>query len=163
MLNKLTSQASMSSNSFFAIRISAFISGICIFMSASHAGNCLITGGKKIGDCENVYVGQAKPLNVTTNGSHSGNYTRVTVQSGVHADISGNTGDVFVRAGATLYLSGNSDRVRAEGTADLSGNSGWVYVAKGGKVTISGIADGVSGPGEIVKIPGSIIGGIYTK
>jgi len=163
MNNEPTSQPSMTFHSFWATRFFALVSGICIAMSGSHAGNCLITDGKKIGDCENVHVGQIKPLNVTKNGSHSGNYTRVTVQSGVHANISGNTDDVFVRAGATLHLSGNSNRVRIEGTAEISGNSGWVFVAKGGRVTISGIVDGVSGPGEIVKIPGSIIGGIYTK
>ncbi len=129
----------------------------------SHAGNCLITGGKKIGDCENVNVGPGQPLNVKTNGTFSGNYTRVTVQSGVTAYISGNADEVLVRAGGTLYLSGNSGRVRVEGIAELSGNSGWVYSAKGSIVTIQGIVDGVSGPGKVVKVPGAIIGGIYIK
>lgn len=129
----------------------------------SKSGNCLITGGKKIGDCENVNVGSGKPLNVKTSGVFSGNYTQVTVQTGVTADISGNTDDILVRAGATLYLTGNSGRVRVEGVAELSGNSGWVHSAKGGKVTIRGIADGVSGPGEIIKVPGAIIGRVYFK
>ena len=129
----------------------------------SNAGNCLITEGKKIGDCENVNVGSGKPLNIKTSGAFTGNYTHVIVQSGVTADISGNTDEVLVRAGATLYLTGNSGRVRVEGIAELSGNSGWVHSAKGGKVTIRGIADGVSGPGEIIKVPGAIIGSVYIK
>jgi hypothetical protein len=149
--------------SYWAIQVIMTLLGLGVAFSGSYAGNCLITGGKKIGDCENVHVGNAQPLNVRTSGSFSGNYTRVTVHSGVNADISGNTDNVLVRAGATLYLSGNSDSVRVEGTADLSGNSGWVYVPKGGRVTIRGIADGVSGSGIITKAPGSIIGGVYTK
>lgn len=137
--------------------------GLFAVFSISRAANCLITGGKKIGDCENVNIGSAQPLNVKTSGSFSGNYTRVTVQSGVTAEISGNTDEVLVRAGATLYLSGNSGRVRVEGVADLSGNAGWVYAAKNGTVTIRGITDGVSGPGKIIKVPGSIVGGVYIK
>lgn len=139
---------------------------ICaVYLAAfnTQAGNCLVQGGKKIGDCANVHVGPALPLNVKESGSFSGNYARVTVQPGVNASISGNTDDVVVRPGATLYLSGNSDSVRVEGVAELSGNSGWVYVAKGGMVTIRGIADGVSGPGKVVKVPGAIIGGVYIK
>lgn len=163
MLKKVTAQIMNTCYSFWTIKGSVIISGLCLGLSVSHAGNCLITGGKKIGDCGNVHVGEAHPLNVLKSGSFSGNYTRVTVQPGVNADISGNTDDVLVRAGATLYLSGNSDRVRVEGTAELSGNSGWVYVAKGGTVTIRGIADGVSGPGKITKVQGSIVGGVYTK
>ncbi len=137
--------------------------GIWFSLSRSHAGNCLITGGKKIGDCENVYVGRAQPIDIKTSGTFSGNYTRVTVQPTVNADVSGNAEEVLVRKGATLFFSGNSDRVRVEGTADLSGNSGWVYVAKGGTVTIRGIVDNVTGPGKIIKIPGSIIDSVYTK
>ena len=163
MLKHLATQTMRTCSSFWAFRVTVIFSGLCFGLSGSHAGNCLITGGRKIGDCENVHVGRGQPLNVMTSGSFSGNYTRVTVQTGVNADISGNTDDVLVRAGATLYFSGNSDRVRVEGTADLSGNSGWVYVAKGGTVTIRGIADGVSGHGKITKVPGAIIGGIYIK
>lgn len=127
------------------------------------AGNCLVQGGKKVGDCSNVHVGPVLPLNVRESGSFSGNYARVTVQPGVNASISGNTDDVLVRPGATLYLSGNSDSVRVEGIAELSGNSGWVYVAKDGRVTIRGIADRVTGPGKVVKVPGAIIGGVYIR
>lgn len=134
----------------------------CAFAANALAGNCLVQGGKKIGDCANVHVGPALPLNVKESGSFSGNYARVTVHPGVNASISGNTDDVVVRPGATLHLTGNSDSVRVEGVAELSGNSGWVHVAKGGMVTIRGIADGVSGPGKVVKVQGSIIGGIYT-
>jgi hypothetical protein len=134
---------------------------VAAVFSSSHAGSCLITGGKKIGDCGNVNVGSGKPLNVKTSGVFTGNYTHVIVQSGVTADISGNTDEVLVLAGATLYLTGNSGKVRVEGIAELSGNSGWVHSAKGGKVTIRGIADGVSGPGQIIKVPGAIIGRIY--
>lgn len=163
MLKNGTTQTMKAGSGFWLINITVILSGLCFGLSESHAGNCLITGGKKIGDCANVHVGGGHPLNVMTSGSFSGNYTRVTVQPGASAHISGNTDDVLVRAGATLYFSGNSDRVRVEGTADLSGNSGWVYVAKGGTVTIRGIADGVSGTGKITKVQGSIVGGVYTK
>lgn len=134
-----------------------------VLASHVHAGNCLVQDGKKIGDCANVQVGPALPLDVRKSGSFSGNYARVTVHSGVNASLSGNTDDVIVRPGATLYLTGNSDTVRVEGVAELSGNSGWVHVAKGGVVTIRGIAKGVSGPGKAVKAPGSIVGGVYIK
>jgi hypothetical protein len=127
----------------------------------AQSGNCLVQDGKKIGDCANVHVGSALPLNVKESGSFSGNYARVIVQPGVNASISGNTDDVIVRPGAILFLTGNSDSVRVEGVAELSGNSGLVHVAKGGVVTIRGIADGVSGPGKVVKVPGAIIGGVY--
>lgn len=137
--------------------------GFITTSTLSIASNCLVTGGKKIGDCENVHVGAAKPLNVTISGTYSGNYTRVVIQSGVNAYISGNTEDVIVRSGASLNLSGNSDRIHVEGVADLSGNTGWIHVEKGGQVTIRGIADGVSGPGKIRKISGAIIGGSYIK
>ena len=70
---------------------------------------------------------------------------------------------MLVRPGATLHFTGNTESVRVEGVAELSGNSGWVHVTKGGVVTIRGIADGVSGPGKVVKVPGAIIGGVYTK
>lgn len=148
---------------FLKVIFAVMIWGFFVLFSESKAGNCLITGGKKIGDCENVQVVRAEPLNIRTNGSFFGNYTRVIVYSGVNASISGNTEEVVVRTGATLNLSGNSGRVRVEGVADLSGNSGWVYVAKGGTVTIRGIAEGVNGPGKIVKVPGSIIAGVYVN
>lgn len=141
-------------------RILIFL-GICI--SNAHAGNCVVTGAKRIGDCENVYLGPAQPLTITADGTYSGNYTLVVVKPGVNASISGNMNEVIVRSGANLNLSGNSDKVRVEGTAILSGNSGWVYVSKGGVVTIFGIADGVSGPGKIIKGSGSIVGGTYIK
>lgn len=129
--------------------------------SSVEAGNCLIQGGKKIGDCENVHVGPALPLNVKESGSFSGNFARVTVHPGVKASISGNTDDVVVRPGANPVPDGKQWQRRVKGAAELSGNSGWVYVAKGGMVTIRGIADGVSGPGKVVKLPGAIIGGVY--
>lgn len=137
--------------------------GFVTTSNLSIAGNCLVSGGKKIGDCENVHVGAAQPLNVTISGTYSGNYTRVVIQRGVNAHISGNTEDVLVRSGATLYLSGNSDRVHVEGVAELSGNSGWVHVERGGQVTIRGIVDGVSGSGQIKKMSGAIVGGTYIK
>lgn len=140
------------------------LSAVFLALAAhAFAGNCLVQGGRKIGDCANVHVGPAQPLNVNESGSFSGSYARVTVQPGVNASISGNTDDVIVRPGATLYLTGNSDSVRVEGVAELSGNSGRVYVAKGGKVIIRGIADSVSGPGKVVQMPGAIIGGVYIK
>ncbi|WP_139019435.1 hypothetical protein [Acidovorax sp. NO-1] len=151
------SQLSSALGSRFALSLAA-----CAFAANALAGNCVVLDGKKIGDCANVHVGPPPPLDVKKGGSFSGNFGRVTIRPGVNASISGNTDDVIVRAGATLYLTGNSGSVRVEGVAELSGNSGWVHVAKGGMVTIRGIADGVSGPGKVVKVQGSIIGGIYT-
>lgn len=141
----------------------AVLIAVALLTPGVMAGNCLVQGDRKIGDCANVHVGPALPLTVKESGSFSGNYARVTIQPGVTASISGNTDDVIVRAGATLYLTGNSDSVRVEGVAELSGNAGWVYVAKGGRAIIRGIADGVSGPGKVVKEPGAIIGGVYIK
>jgi len=128
-----------------------------------NAGNCLVNGNKKIGDCDNVHVGPSQPLSIKTSGTFSGNFSRVTVWPTVEASISGNTGDILVKPKAVLFFSGNSGNVRVEGAAELTGNSGWVYVAKGGSVTIVGIINGVSGPGNITKIQGSIVAGVYTK
>lgn len=44
------------------------------------AGNCLVQGGRKIGDCENVHVGPARPLVVKQSGDYSGNFAQVTVR-----------------------------------------------------------------------------------
>lgn len=127
------------------------------------AGNCLVQGGRMIGDCEGVHVGPARPLVIKKSGDFSGNFASVTVLRGATAYLSGNTEGVTVQRGATLYLSGNSSNVRVEGTAELSGNTGWVSVAEDGSVVLRGIADGVSGPGKVVKVPGAIIGGVYIR
>lgn len=131
--------------------------------TAASAGNCLVQNGQKIGDCDNVNVGTGGPLNVTSSGSYTGNFDRVSVQPGVRATISGNMGDVLVRSGSTLNLTGNSGAVRVEGVAELTGNSGPVFVAAGGAVTVRGIADSVSGPGRVVLVPGAIVGGVQVK
>lgn len=131
--------------------------------TAASAGNCLVQNGQKIGDCDRVNVGTGGPLNVTSSGSYTGNFDRVSVQPGVRATISGNTGDVLVRSGSSLSLTGNSGAVRVEGVAELTGNTGPVFVAAGGAVTVRGIADSVSGPGRVVLVPGAIVGGVQVK
>lgn len=137
------------------------LAGVLVSYTEAFAGNCLVQGNKKIGDCENVHVGPGRPLDVKENGSFSGNYARTIIRPGVTAYITGNTDSILVMPRATLYLSGNSDDIRVEGTAHLSGNMDQVYVAKGGSAIINGIAAGVSGPGHVVKAKGSIIGGVY--
>lgn len=127
------------------------------------AGNCLIQGDKKIGDCENVHVGPARPLVIKSSGHYSGNYGMVTVQGGVVAHLSGNVDDVFVKKSATLFMSGNSGDVRVSGRAEVDGNAGMVYVEQGGEVIIRGIVDGVSGAGKVVRVKGAIVGGAYMQ
>jgi hypothetical protein len=129
------------------------------------AGNCLVQGSKKIGDCEGVTVnvGPGKPLNVKSSGYFSGNYGSVVVYPGADASISGNTDEIIVKRGAMLSLNGNSGNIRVEGEARLMGNADWVFVAKGGTVTISGIVSGVSGPGKVIRLPGAIVNGVYIR
>lgn len=141
----------------FALALTVLTAGTAL------AGNCLVQGDQKIGDCANVRVGPARPLVIKKGGSFSGNYSSVTVLPGASASVTGNMDDVTVKRGASLNLSGNSSSVVVEGRAELTGNAGWVSVAEGGTAVISGIADGVSGPGKVVRVPGSIIGGVYTK
>lgn len=136
---------------------------LCSAATQALSGNCLVQGGKKIGECDNVNVrvGPAEPLDVKKSGSFPGSYGRVVVHPGATAWISGSTDDVLVLPRATAHISGSSDNVRVEGVAFISGAVDRVYVENGGSATISGIADGVSGPGRVVKAPGAIIEGVY--
>jgi hypothetical protein len=146
----------------------------------ANAGNCLIQGSKKIGDCSNVHVGGGKPLVVRESGSFSGNYSHVRIKKGVVASISGNADDVvvesnatldlsgncdsvLVESGATLYLSGNSGDVSVRGIAEINGNADWITAHKGSRVTINGIVGGVKGSGTIVKNKGAIVSGVLVK
>jgi hypothetical protein len=144
------------------IAIAAMVVASVLAATAS-AGNCLVQGGKKIGDCRNVQVGPAKPLIVSKSGSFNGNYASVTIKRNAIAHINGNTDNILIEEGANLTLSGNADDITVYGRADISGNAGWITVKQGGQVTIRGIVSGVSGDGKITRIKGAIVGGHYIQ
>jgi len=133
--------------------------------SASNAiaGNCLVQGDKKIGDCGNVHVGPGLPKKVTRSEYLSGNYGAVTIERPAVATINGNTENIVVQRGATLVQSGNSRDIEVAGNAEINGNAGWITVRPGAKVTIRGIVEGVAGNGDIKKMQGAIIGGVYIR
>ncbi len=139
---------------------------VIIFINAipfAWGGNCLVQGGTKIGDCDNVHVNDPQRLDVRRDGFYSGNFSWVRVRRGVSANISGNADVVTVDEGAYLILSGNTGSVSVRGQVEIDGNCGWISAKRGSKVTIRGIVEGVSGEGKIVKEKGSIVGGVYIK
>lgn len=125
------------------------------------AGNCLVQGGKMIGDCEGVTIGQARSLQVKSSGSFGGTYGDVTVMKGAVANITGVADKVVVRSGARLILTGTSGDVRVDGQAEIDGIAADVYVSDGAQVVIRGVVDSVRGKGSVVKKRGAIIAGIY--
>lgn len=143
--------------------ITGVLISVMLTQPLAFAGNCLVQGNRKIGDCENVHIGPAKPLTIQKSASFNGNYGEVTVKRNVVAHVSGNTGRITVESGAELYFSGNADDVVVFGVADIDGNTGWVTVKKGGRVVIRGIVSGASGQGSIVRAKGAIIGGKYIQ
>lgn len=130
---------------------------------AAVAGNCLVQGDVKIGDCSNVNVGPAKDLTIHRSGSHSGNFGRVVVKQGATASLSGNFDRIVVESGARLDFSGNADNIDVFGWADINGNADAVAARPGAEVVIRGIVSTVSGAGRVIKVKGAIIGGVYIK
>ncbi len=127
------------------------------------AGNCVIQGNQKIGDCSNVNTSSPKPLLIKSSGSYSGIYSTVVIKQGGIAYLSGIADSIRVESGGVLFLSGISRNVDVFGAAEISGKSGWVTAHPQSIVTISGIADGISGSGSIKILGGSIVGGVYKK
>lgn len=137
-----------------------FCAAVAFPLSAA-AGNCLVQGDKKIGDCADVHVGPAKPLTISKDSYHSGNFGPVVVKRNVNASLSGNVADILVEPGASLRFSGNAAGLAVFGSVEIDGNAGWVTVHKGGQATIRGIVQGVSGAGKIIKARGAIVNGEY--
>ena len=131
--------------------------------TSASAGNCLIQGDRKIGDCENVSVGTAKPLTITRSGSFSGNFGVVIVKAGAVASINGNADDILVEKRARLSFSGNASDIRVYGKAEINGNAEYVTAEMGSEVVIRGIVSGVSGDGKITKVKGAIVDGVYIR
>jgi len=129
----------------------------------ANAGNCVIQGNQKIGDCSNVNISTGKSLIVKDFGSYSEIYGAVVVKQGGKANISGIAESIKVESGGELFLSGISGDIEVFGTAEISGTARWITAHPKSRVTISGIAKGVSGSGAINKLSGSVVGGVYNK
>ena len=136
---------------------------ILLITNFATAGNCVIQGNQKIGDCSNVNISSPKPLIVKSSGSYSDIYSTVVVKQGGKAYLSGRADSIRVESGGELFLSGISGNIDVFGVADVSGKSGWITTHPKSSVTISGIAEGISGHGSINKLSGSIVGGVYKK
>ena len=130
---------------------------------AAGAGNCLVRGNVKIGDCEGVTIGARKNLTISRSGTHSGNFGQVLIRTGATVDLSGNVDRVVVERGAHLSFSGNADKIEVHGSADINGNVESVVVSAGADATIRGITSYVKGAGRITKARGAIIGGVYVR
>ena len=143
--------------------LSPYVFTLSLACGLATAGNCLIQGDIKIGDCVNVNVGPSKPLTVSRSGSFSGNYGAVLVKSGALASISGNTDDILVEQNARLSFSGNSKNIRVFGEAEIEGNAHHVIAELGSKVVIKGIITSVMGEGRVIKVKGSIVGREYIR
>ncbi len=128
-----------------------------------YAGNCVVQGDKKIGDCSNVNISSSKSLVVKSTGNYSDVYSIVVVKQGGKAYLSGIADSIKVESGGELFLSGISGNIDVFGTAEVSGTAGWITTHPKSRVTISGIADGTSGSGSINKLKGSVVGGVYIK
>ena len=129
----------------------------------ANAGNCLIQGNQKIGDCSNVNTSSPKSLIVKSSGSYSDIYSTVVIKSGGRAYLSGIADSIRVESGGELLLSGISGNIDVFGSAEISGTARWITAHPKSSVIISGIAEGISGSGSIKKLSGSIVGGVYKK
>ena len=127
------------------------------------AGNCVIQGNQKIGDCSNVNTASPKSIVVNSIDSYPNIYSIVTIKQGGKAYLSGIADSIKVEVGGELILSGISGNIDVFGVAEISGTSGWITAHPKSIVTISGIAKGISGSGSINKLSGSIVGGVYKK
>ena len=144
-------------------RFSIYAFTLSLASCLATAGNCLIQGDTKIGDCGSVNIGPAKPLTVSRSGSFSGNYGAVLVKTGARASINGNTGDILVERNARLSFSGNSGDIRVFGAAEIEGNADRVIAELGSEVVIRGIVASVTGNGKVTKVKGAIVGGEYIR
>jgi hypothetical protein len=143
-------------------RIYAFL--IILPSTFAIAGNCVIQGNQKIGDCSNVNISNnPKAISVKSAGSYPNIYSAVTIKSGGKAYLSGIADSVTVEQGGELILTGTAGNIDVYGHAEIAGTSGFINARQNSRVTISGISEGVSGPGKIQRLRGSIIGGVYTK
>jgi hypothetical protein len=136
---------------------------IAIFSSFTIAGNCVIQGNQKIGDCSNVNTSPPKSLLVKSVGSYPDIYTTVKIKSGGKAYLSGIASTITVEYGGELILTGIAGNIDVYGYAEIAGTSGFIKAHQNSRVTISGISDGVSGSGKVQRMKGSIIGGVYAK
>ncbi len=136
---------------------------LSLLIGFANAGNCVVQGDQKIGDCSNVNISNGKSITVRDVGSYSAIYSLVVIKQGGKADISGIADSIKVESGGELFLSGIAGDIEVFGTAEISGTARWITAHPKSRVTISGIAKGVSGSGSINKLSGSIVGGIYKK
>ena len=143
--------------------IKYFVYFTLLILGVANAGNCVIQGNQKIGDCSNVNISTRKALIVKDFGNYSEIYGAVVVKQGGKANISGIAESIKVESGGELFLSGISGDIEVFGTAEISGTAGWITAHPKSRVTISGIAKGVSGSGAINKLSGSVVGGAYKK
>lgn len=136
---------------------------LMLVMGYANAGNCVIQGNQKIGDCSNVNISSPKPLIVSSTGSYSDTYSSVLIKRGGKAFLSGIANSITVEAGGELFLSGVSGNIDVFGAAEISGTAGWITAHPKSTVTVSGIARGISGSGTINRLKGSIIDGVQKK
>jgi hypothetical protein len=161
-------QVSKSAKKHFGENMKFKINNLLVFflfftISLANAGNCVIQGNQKIGDCSNVNINTKKPIVITDSGSYSEIYSKVVIKKGGNADLSGIADSIKVESGGELFLSGISGDIEVFGNADISGTAGWITAHPKSRITISGIAKGASGSGTIIKLSGSIVGGVYKK
>ncbi len=143
--------------------IKTLIFNVFIFLTiqSSHAiaGNCSITNGIKVGDCDKAL----QALSVKSIVSESGIISGATIYSGGVLNFRGiSNGDITVRQGGKLYLHGkvNGKVINRGGEVEIYG-----HVEKldnqYGKAYVEGIVDQSSG--EVKYKNGAIINGKEIK
>lgn len=121
----------------------------------TYAGNCSITDGIKIGDCDQTLT----ILDINSNISKSGIIGGAIIRSGGNLDLRGiSYGDITVSQGGSLFIHGNvnGEIINHGGNVIINGHVNKLTNLYG-KVFVNGTVDNSSGNIDFKK--GSIING----
>ena len=133
-----------------------------LFSNNIFSKNCLISNGKKIGDCSGVNINtDSKNHTINSYKSISGISGTVNILSGGNVNLSGISDEVIVSEGATVSISGIADKViNNGGKIKITGQVDYL-ILNSGFTEIYGIVDYVSGDAELKIYSGSIVNSRY--